>query len=87
MKTIWKVPFEIKEFQQLDVPRGAQHLHVGLDPKGVPALWFLVDSDQQVRPMVVYVIGTGQRVPPEAEAHLGSFVWAHNGTVWHVFST
>lgn len=87
MRTVWKIPFQIKEFQQLDVPRNAVPLHVGLDPKGVPAIWFKVDDLQEVRPMIVYVYGTGQRMEPEAVTPLGSFVWKHNGTVWHVFTT
>lgn len=86
MKTIWKIPFEIKEFQQLDVPRAALPLHVGLDPKGLPAIWFEVEADQVLRPLVIYVIGTGQRLPTEAAQHLGSFVWPHNSTVWHVYT-
>lgn len=86
MKAVHKFPFEIKEFQQIDVPRGAVPLLVGVDPKGVPAIWFEVDTQKPVRPVVIYVFGTGHEITEDATIHLGSFVWKHTSTVWHVYT-
>lgn len=85
MRTIWKIPFEIKEFQQLDIPRGAKKLHVGLDAKGLPAIWYEVNPEAEKRPVVFYVVGTGNVLSEDAVEYMGTVVWKHTATVWHLY--
>lgn len=87
MKTIWKFPFEITDHQHLEIPVGAKPLHAGLDHTHTPCLWCLLDSTKETKAFDLYIVVTGHPVPPEAKTHLGTFVWAHTGTVWHVFGT
>lgn len=86
MKTVNKYQFKIAEHQQLDLPRGAEPLHAGLDPFANPCLWCLVESEHFTTPIDLYVVKTGDRVPVEAINYIGSFTWKINNTDWHVFT-
>lgn len=85
MRTIWKFPLSIVDYQQIGPPRDAIPRHVGLDPAGKPCIWFEVDTDEPPATAEVYVVGTGNPIPPEAKKYLGSF--NQDRFVWHVFIT
>lgn len=87
MLTIWKYPLRIVDLQEAGMPAGAQPLHVGLDPAGVPCLWVRVDPARPIRPLKVAILGTGAPWPDWLDAsavHLGSFV--EGPYVWHVYA-
>lgn len=87
MKTIHKYHIAISDGQAIEVPLGAKVIHVGLDPEDRSSIWCEVDFGQQEKEqLTLYVVGTGQLIPPEATRHLGSFTWKLTGTVWHVFT-
>lgn len=87
MKTIWTFRFGITDFQQLAVPVGAEPLYAGLDADARPSLWCLVDDKAAKEPLDLFVVGTGNPMPPDANRYLGTFVWKITGTVWHVFTS
>jgi hypothetical protein len=80
---IFKYPFAIQRRATVEIPSGHVLIHAGLDPKGIPCVWAMVDADTPKREVVLYVIGTGHDVPEEAPRHLGSFV--REDDVWHIF--
>ena len=83
MKTIYKYPIEITDKQEIQMPFGAEVIHAGLDPQGMPCLWATVESANSPEPVLVGVVGTGNPMPLHAERHVGSFV--QGPFMWHVF--
>jgi hypothetical protein len=85
---IYKYPIKITDKQLIDMPKGAQLLHVGHDPQGQLCVWARVDRRRQFDPVSIYICGTGQEMSSDAgaAAHLGSF---QEGPflIWHVFWT
>lgn len=92
MKTIYKYPLKTTTKQTITNDPIEKLLHVGVDPQGVPCVWAEVDTEHITlmnaakvnSPTTVYVIGTGEEIPCNAEAYLGSFVIGQY--VWHVYS-
>ncbi len=84
MKTIWKFPIEIKDEQLIKAPFGAEVIHAGLDPLGVPCVWCEVESVNSPDPISIVLVGTGQELPPRTFTHRGSFV--DGAFVWHVYA-
>ena len=66
------------------MPQVAEIIHVGLDPRGMPCVWALVDTNYSLTPTTIYVVGTGNPAPNDVSRHLGSFV--QTPFVWHVFT-
>ena len=83
---VWKFPISITDEQLISMPRMANIIHVGLDPSGTPCIWAEVNTDDQVRPRAIAVVGTGRPIPEDAPIarHIGSFVQGR--FVWHVYS-
>lgn len=83
-RVVYKYPLKFVDGGQI-VGLPAQHhiVHVGLDPEGTACVWALVDPGHQPDAVTVYVVGTGQRLPPHAGTHIGSF--ADSPFIWHVF--
>lgn len=83
MTTIFKYPIEIVDKQLILFPVGCKILHAGLDPHGLPCVWAVVNTEANLAPKTVHVVGTGFRLPPNASNHAGSFT--QGPYVWHVF--
>jgi hypothetical protein len=83
MKTIWKTTLEIVDVQHVSIPKFADPIHAGLDPIGVPCVWWDVDTDKQGERRSVFIVGTGNPMPQGIEPYVGTFV--HGPFVWHVF--
>lgn len=83
MKTIWKFPFGITDYQLINMPIEAKPLAVQLQT-GIPCLWCLVETENQQKPHPVFVHGTGHEVT-HGEEYVGSFQMADGALVWHVF--
>jgi hypothetical protein len=86
MKTIWKTTLTIVDVQHERLPKFARPVHAGLDPSGVPCLWWTVDTDEQFERRTIYIVGTGNPIPKGTRraAYVGTFVLG--AFVWHVFS-
>lgn len=76
MSAIWKQPLTVPEGQ--DVTPDLVHqgiLHVGVDPNGVPCVWFWAPEVEPTKSNIV-VVGTGHPIPDESvDSYIGSFVW------------
>ena len=87
MRTVYKYPFatggDIAE-QHINVYGWATVRMVGLDPHGKPCIWAESSPKEELSKRTIYVVGTGQPIPEEAEYYLGSFV--QGPYVWHVYS-
>ncbi len=77
MSTIWKQPLTVPEGQ--DVTPALAHrgiLHVGIDPNGVPCVWFRAPEGEESWVSNVIVFGTGHPIPEGTGLqYIGSFVW------------
>lgn len=84
MITIYKYEIRITDRQMVEMPIGAQLLHAGLDPNGVPCIWAKVRSDNEAEEREIHVYGTGHRMSGQSYNHVGTF--NQNSFVWHVFA-
>lgn len=84
MKTIYKYPIKIQDFQEVRVLKGGVPIHAGLDPQAQLCVWCEVDASKEAtEPLHIFVIGTGHSIPDRARIHLGSFV--QGLFVWHIY--
>jgi len=92
---IWKYPFPIEDTFTLEIPKGAQVVHVGAQPHSrdpsteVPTLWCLVNKDAEKVPVEFTLVGTGHLLSEEFvenSIHLGTFFMAGGRLVWHLFA-
>jgi hypothetical protein len=82
-QTIWKFPLHLAETNVLDVPLGAEVLHVG-DQMGTVTIWAKVDPTAEKRALKIIIAGTGHVVPPDAQIFLGTV--QQPPYVWHLFA-
>ncbi len=60
MKTVWKYFLEPKDDQHLELPAGAEVLHVGVQ-RGAVHVWALVETDFPNVARRFLIVGTGRR--------------------------
>jgi hypothetical protein len=90
MHTVWKFPFDIATHVELQIPQGAQILHVAAqDDKperlGQPCLWALVDPAEPVESRHLRVAGTGHQISDDLATFIGSFFMRAGQLVFHVW--
>jgi len=83
MKTVYKYHIQITDIQEIDMPFGAELLHAGLDPAGLPCVWAHVDNLNTSESVKIAVTDTGSPMPEGDVEHVGSFV--DGSFVWHVW--
>ena len=82
MNTIWKIPLEITDTQQIMLPKGYELLPV--DMQGFQlCMWIKLNPEAEKLPVAIVVKGTGREVQ-DGLIHLGT-VLTRDGFVWHVF--
>lgn len=60
MTTIYKYPLYLLPFEHdIKINAGARILKVGRDPRGIPCIWALVDTDAPEHRFKVMAVGTG----------------------------
>lgn len=79
---IWKYTLHLCDWQKVDIPEGAEVVHLQLQDELVN-LWAKVDVNQPKMPMDVYRIETGAAIPARA-TYIGTVVMP-NRMVWHYF--
>lgn len=84
MATIYKYPIKITDKQKLRLPKNSKIVRVGTDPKNQPCIWAIVNTDEELEEVIIYVVGTGNPFPQGAEKHIGSF--KERSFIWHVFT-
>ena len=95
MERIYKYPLEITDFQEVDMPEGAEILCVQSHyaPYGYekpysecPTLWAKVDDEKPCVPRRIRIFGTGNPMEYEHELkYIGTCQMMNQKLVWHVF--
>lgn len=84
MQTIWKFPLKVADYQQIEMPEGAEVLAVQVQ-HNIPCLWARVTSTNPLVEKGIFIVGTGNRVNEDCGRHLGTFQIANGSLVFHVF--
>jgi len=86
MTTIYKYAVPVQDMFHLDLPRGAQCLHVDMQ-RGEPQLWALVEpANPRVRRQFT-LVGTGHPAPtPDEAEYVGTFQMTNGLLVFHLFA-
>lgn len=82
--TVWKYTLLAADLQRIEMPAGAQILHVA-EQHGELCMWALVDPDEPPVAHRFTVIGTGHIAPSRPAAYVGSALMLGGSLVWHVF--
>jgi hypothetical protein len=85
MRTIWKTTLLAVQEQHINLPEGAEFLHVG-EQHGNICIWSSVNPVNPSKLYTVYLYPTGFSYADDpACKHLGTVI-AHGGSlVWHIF--
>jgi len=88
MRTIWKFPLAVADFQTVDMPIGAEVLAVQPQREQV-CLWAKVDPSRDKERRGFWIIGTGHPIEDDRERnigrHVGTFQLHGGALVFHVF--
>lgn len=80
MKTIWKYTLEITDIQHVDLPEGAEVLHVDNQNESL-CMWALVDPKAKPGPMRYFeIFGTGHPIKEDvgvSRKFLGTVIMHH----------
>ena len=85
MSRIYKYPLAFTGVQEIEMPKGAQVIHVGVQAETI-CLWAIVDPARPVERRSFAILATGQPdFDPAIVQHLGSVIMTGGALVWHVF--
>lgn len=83
MITVHKFQFQIEDEFTIEMPRGAQLLHVALQ-HDVPCVWAVVITTEPMVKRRFRLAGTGHLLDYTGNP-VGSFFQADGALVWHLF--
>lgn len=84
MKTIWKFSFDVDGEATIEMPHGAQVLHVGSQAPRTITVWAMVILPAEIEHRTFYVKGTGEVITEDDDLrYLGTVM--DDPWVWHVF--
>lgn len=84
MKTIWKTELRVTDFQEIEIPVGAEILCVR-EQYDTICLWYRCDPGAPKEKRGIYINGTGHSMIDEDARYLGT-AHCHGGRlIWHVF--
>lgn len=83
MKVIWKFTLELEGYQDVEMPAGAEVLHVAAQDN-TPCVWALVDPKALRVPRRFLLCVTGTSPNGEGK-HVGTFLLYGGAFVGHVF--
>ena len=84
MTTIWKFPLDAEDVIELDMPEGAEALHVSTQ-YGNPCLWARVDPKAPTEKRRFRFAGTGHPLTDDVGRHIGSWLMQGGALVFHLF--
>jgi hypothetical protein len=86
MKTIYKYPFHVGQFQIVNLPRGAEIL-TAQEQDNQLFIWAKVDAGEgEFVSRTISVFGTGHAIVDDKNLkYLCTVVTKHSEMVWHVF--
>lgn len=82
--TIWKSQLEIKDRQDIAVPKGTVFL-TAREQHGSPCVWFRCDPTAGQEIKTILMIGTGHPAPENEAFYLGSCHLQNGDLVFHIF--
>jgi len=87
MKTVWKFNLPVHDRSRIEMPKGAQVLHVDCQEPATIQLWALVDSDAEYIERFFRVAGTGHSLSDriDDQKFVGTVVDKWAGLVWHIW--
>lgn len=85
MKTIWKYDIKIEDSFTLSFPCTSEFLAVQ-EQRGEAVMWCEVDPDSPQVNRTMFVVGTGHKVPADAQNYLGTFQLRSGIFVFHLYS-
>ena len=84
MRTIYKYPLQITDYQTILIPEFALFTHIAMQ-YDKPTLWLEVDTSKPVESINILCFGTGMEIPESMELfHLGTVI--DGDFVWHFYS-
>ena len=84
MKTVYKYPLKIDDYQKVNLPMGAKILCIKVQ-NGIPCLWALIDKEQTYDEAVtIRCAGTGHDIKDEVE-YIDTIMVAGGALVFHLF--
>lgn len=86
MNAIWKFPFEITDDFEIEMPMGAQILHVAMQ-REMPCIWAIVDPNAPKVTRKFHLSGTGHPLEESCTQynHVGTFQMHDGALVFHLF--
>lgn len=83
MKTIFKYPLVMADYQEISIPKGSTILTVNMQKKH-PYLWAEVDKSMDLECRRFEIFGTGFTLPEGVDrTYIGTFF--DDGFVWHIY--
>jgi hypothetical protein len=83
---IWKFPLLVTDLQSVALPAGAKLLSVQAQGD-MPQLWALVDEMAAIEHRTFATYGTGDPIPSDPGAYVGTYQIRGGTLVLHVFET
>jgi hypothetical protein len=83
MKRIYKYNFSIQDQFKISTYKGAEIVHVGIDPNNQAAIWMMIDPAEVSEDRHFRIYGTGHDIVSENLERVSSFV--DGRFVWHLF--
>lgn len=86
MLTVYKYPFDINDYFELDLPEGAMILKLDMQFEK-PVLWALVDPSRPLIRRTFRLAGTGHPIKESFDQLFfhGTFSMMGGSLIWHVF--
>ena len=84
MRTIWKFDLPVNDYAGINMPRGAEVLHVH-EQYGKACIWALVEPAAPLEMRSFRIFGTGHTVPEFPRRYIGTVHLAGGALVFHVF--
>lgn len=85
-KTVWRFALPIQDRVVLQMPVGAEMLSVGPPRIGSALdLWAIVSPDNPRTGRCFAIVGTGNPLPDEPHAYIGTTSSHGAALIWHVF--
>lgn len=88
MKTIWRFQLPITDQCQIDMPRGAYVLPAPPGDRNTGdtvEVWAEVDTQAPPEPRGFRVVGTGNPMPEDCGAFIGTVITHAGLLVWHIY--
>ena len=83
MKTIWKYPIKVTDYQTIEIPKYSEIIDVQVQDE-TPCVWVLVNPENGNMIKGLRIFGTGHEIDPEEDFYYVGTFQLHEG-VCHLF--